>query len=282
MPRGAMVALVLLYMGPAALLRLHTARVDLNVCPACGRWSDDFAVAADEAVLVCPACGHRRRFTRLPLLALTGPSGAGKPAVAAVLAGRLQQCVVLEQDLLWLPDQLDPADEHRQFRGLWLRLVAALHQNGRPVLLCGTVVPGQLEACPERRLAGQIHDLALTCDDAELEARLRTRPPWRAWTDEKVARDAGVQPVGQAQRGDHHAADAAAGHQPQPPGQHRVRAGLGPAPSWRLGVSRAAPRSRPLRCGGLLVGYPGPLAVRVATRAPARAGRPRRRTGPGR
>jgi hypothetical protein len=75
-PREAMVALVLLYIGPAALLRLHTARVDLNVCPACGRWSDDFAVAADEAVLVCPACGHRRRFTRLPLFALTGP---GRP-----------------------------------------------------------------------------------------------------------------------------------------------------------------------------------------------------------
>jgi hypothetical protein len=84
---------------------------------------------------------HRRRFTRLPLLALTDPSGASKSAVATVLAGRLQQRVVLQQDLLWLPDQLDPADEHRQFRRLWLRLVATLHQNGRPVLLYGTVVP---------------------------------------------------------------------------------------------------------------------------------------------
>jgi hypothetical protein len=48
--------------------------------------------------------------------------------------------------------------------------------------------PGQLEACPERRLVGEIHYLALVCDDAALEARLRTRPTWRAWTDEKVAR----------------------------------------------------------------------------------------------
>ena len=44
-PRQATVALVLLYIGPAALLRLHTAQMDLNVCPACGRWSDDFVVA---------------------------------------------------------------------------------------------------------------------------------------------------------------------------------------------------------------------------------------------
>jgi hypothetical protein len=161
--------------------------VDLNVCPACGAWTDDFA-AADKAVLVCTACGHRRRFARLPLFALTGPSGAGKSAVGTVLARRLRRCVVLEQDLLWLPDQLDPADEHRQFRRLWLRLVAALHQNGRPVLLCGTVVPGQFEACPERRLVGEIHYLALVCDDAELAARLRARPAWRGWTDEEVAR----------------------------------------------------------------------------------------------
>jgi energy-coupling factor transporter ATP-binding protein EcfA2 len=161
--------------------------VDLNVCPACGEWSDDFVVA-QEAVLACPACGQRWPFARLPLFALTGPSGAGKSAVAAILAGRLQQSVVLEQDLLWLPDQLNPADDYRQFRRLWLRLVAALHQNGRPVLLCGTVVPGQLEACPERRLVGEIHYLGLVCGDAELEARLRARPAWRAWTDEKVAR----------------------------------------------------------------------------------------------
>ena len=161
--------------------------MDLNVCSACGEWSDDFIVAGEEAVLVCPACGQQRPFVRLPLFALTGPSGAGKSAVATILAGQLQQCVVLEQDLLWLPEQLDPADEHRQFRRLWLRLVAALHQNGRPVLLCGTVVPGQLEACPERRLVGQIHYLALVCEDAELEARLGARPPWRAWTPEKVA-----------------------------------------------------------------------------------------------
>ncbi|HEX8134219.1 MAG TPA: hypothetical protein VF880_12440 [Actinomycetes bacterium] len=162
--------------------------MDLNVCPACGAWSDDFLVADEEAVLACRACGHRWPFVRLPLFALTGASGAGKSAVGAMLVGRLRQVVVLEQDLLWLPDQLDSGDEHRQFRRLWLRLVAALHQNGRPVLLCGTVVPGQLEACPERRLVGELHYLALVCDDAELEARLRARPAWRGWSDEKVAR----------------------------------------------------------------------------------------------
>lgn len=162
--------------------------MDLSICDACGAWSDNVRVAEGPPALVCPACGHRRPFTRLPLFALTGPSAAGKSAVGTLLTGRLRECVVLEQDLLWLPDQLDPADEHRQFRRLWLRPVTALHQNGRPVLLCGTVVPGQLEACPERPLVGDIHYLALVCDEAELEARLQARPAWRAWTDDKVAR----------------------------------------------------------------------------------------------
>jgi hypothetical protein len=162
--------------------------VDLNICDRCGQWSEDLQLAQGAPALICPSCGQRRPFTRLPLLALTGPSAAGKSAVGTVLTGRLRQCLVLEQDLLWLPDQLDPAHEHRQFRRLWLRLVAALHQNGRPVLLCGTVVPGQLEACPERPLVGDIHYLALVCDDAELQTRLRARPAWRGWTDDKVAR----------------------------------------------------------------------------------------------
>jgi hypothetical protein len=215
--------------------------VDLNVCPACGEWSDDFVVAGEEAVLVCPACGQRRPFVRLPLFALTGPSGAGKSAVATVLAGQLEQCVVLEQDLLWLPEQLDPADEHRQFRRLWLRLVAALHQNGRPVLLCGTV-PGQLEACPERRLVGQIHYLALVCEDAELETRLGARPPWAGMDPEEGRWDAGLQPVGQGQRGDHGAADAAAGHRPsQRPGQRRRGARLGLAAARRAAVRGPMP-----------------------------------------
>jgi hypothetical protein len=149
--------------------------------------SDDIVVAGGEPMLACPACGARRGFTRLPLLLLTGASGTGKSAVGGLLAGRLPQCVVLEQDLLWLPGLRDPAGGYRRFRRLWLRLVAAIHQSGRPVLLCGTVVPGQLEACPERPLVGEIHYLALVCDDAELERRLRARPPWREWTDQRVA-----------------------------------------------------------------------------------------------
>jgi hypothetical protein len=66
-------------------------------------------------------------------------------------------------------------------------MVSAISQNGMPVLLCGTVVPGQFEESPERALVADIHYLALVCEDEELAARLRARPPWRGWTEERIA-----------------------------------------------------------------------------------------------
>ncbi|MGD9529153.1 nucleoside kinase [Pseudonocardia sp.] len=89
--------------------------------------------------------------------------------------------MLLEQDLLWQPGFDDPANDHRGFRTAWLRLAAAIGQNGRPVLLCGTVVPPELEPLPERALFSRIHYLALTAPAEVLAARLRARPAWREW-----------------------------------------------------------------------------------------------------
>jgi len=163
--------------------------MDLNVCSACGVWSDTPSVLVTEAVIVCDRCGHRQAFLRLPLFALTGASGTGKSTAVTQLADRLQdRVVVLEQDLLWVPEMQSATDDYRTFRCTWARLVAAIAQNGRPVLLAGTVLPGQLEACVQRRFIGEIHYLALVCDEAELEARLRGRPAWREFGQERIDR----------------------------------------------------------------------------------------------
>lgn len=161
--------------------------MDLHVCSACGRWAGSPDVLADDAVTVCERCGHRQRFVRLPMFALTGASGTGKSTVVSGLAGRLaERVVVLEQDLLWIPELRRPDGEHRAFRCTWARLVAALAQNGRPVLLSGTVVPGQLEVCPQRRFIGDIHYLALVCDGEALAVRLHDRPAWREFDQQRI------------------------------------------------------------------------------------------------
>jgi hypothetical protein len=138
---------------------------------------------------VCPACGHAHRFVRLPLFVLTGASGAGKSAVCLRLPARLPECVAFENDVLWRPEFATPADDYRGYRNLCLRVAKNIGQAGRPVVLCGTAIPGQIEPCPERRYFAEVHYLALVADEAMLAARLRARPAWReAGGDEFVAR----------------------------------------------------------------------------------------------
>lgn len=160
--------------------------LDLLICPGCGDRAD--VPSVERGRLVCRRCGHRRGFRRLPLLALTGPSGGGKSTVGPVLAQRLgAEVVVLEQDVLWTAGLRDDVDGHPVFRSTWLRMAAMIHQSGRPVVLCGTVVPPEFEPLPERVFFSAIHYLALVADPAVLAERLRARPAWREWDEPRIA-----------------------------------------------------------------------------------------------
>lgn len=152
----------------------------INVCPGCGAYSVDKEIDPTGPFAICPHCGHRQHFVRLPLFVITGASGAGKTTVCLDLVSRLRsECVVLESDVLWGPEFDTPADQYRRYRDLWLRLAKNISQAGRPVVLCGSAVPEQFESSPERRYFTVVHYLALVCEDAMLARRLRERPSWR-------------------------------------------------------------------------------------------------------
>jgi broad-specificity NMP kinase len=156
--------------------------LDLRICPSCGDRADRLVAAGAE--LECARCGHRWPFRRLPLFALTGPSGAGKSTLGPLLEARFGgEVVVLEQDVLWTGALRDDVSA---FRAVWLRMAAMLHQNGRPVVLCGTVAPPEFEPLPERAFFSEIHYLALVGTPEALGRRLRARPGWREWDEPRI------------------------------------------------------------------------------------------------
>jgi hypothetical protein len=150
-----------------------------NVCPQCGQYSDEKDIDDSGPFGVCPFCGFAHRFERLSLFVLTGASGSGKSTIGLALVPMQRECVVMESGVLWRPEFDTPKDGYRGYRNLWLRVAKNISQAGRPVVLVGSAVPEQFEPCPERRYFATIHHLALICEDAILEQRLRARPAWR-------------------------------------------------------------------------------------------------------
>lgn len=149
-----------------------------HVCPGCGGWSDLHVINQQPPVLICPLCGRSQSFSLSPLLVVTGASGAGKSEICRYLTGKVNECVILDTDIL-LMKGVDVSCGWDKYRGMWLRLVANISQSGRPVMLFGSVIPGQYEADSGRKYIGNIHYLSLICETEILTQRLCSRPTWR-------------------------------------------------------------------------------------------------------
>ena len=165
----------------------------LNVCDRCSEYRADKIIDPAGPYAICPVCGHKHAFLRLPLLIVGGPSGAGKSAVCRRLLGTLSEVVLLDGDILWRDAFNTPEDNYRDFFETWLRLAKNISQSGRPVVIfnAGMAVPENVEPCVERRYLSTVHYLALTCEDEALTDRLQRRPAWQessspAWIAEQI------------------------------------------------------------------------------------------------
>lgn len=153
----------------------------LNVCPHCGMYEVGKKIdhVGEECFAICSTCGYRHPFLQLPLFVVTGASGTGKTACALSLVAQTREYVVLETDILWDDRYNTPETHYREYREMWLRLAKNISQAGKPVILCGTAMPDQLEPCQERRYFSDVFYLALTCSDEDITTRLKSRPSWR-------------------------------------------------------------------------------------------------------
>jgi hypothetical protein len=149
------------------------------VCAACGDYNrlmiDKTAQSAQ-----CLSCGHAEPMRIVPLFIVTGASGVGKTAVVGELRRLMPEWEVFETDLIWGADW-------QQVRNNWLRIAYSIAQSGRGTILCGTMLPEEIDRCDHRDRFSQVHYLSLHCDDSTRDARLRVRPGWRGCTEEFIA-----------------------------------------------------------------------------------------------
>lgn len=127
----------------------------------------------------------KKQLHQVPLLVVSGASGAGKSAVYQILLGKLQEVVMLEGDLLWRAEFDKPDTKYRDFFETWLRICRDISQSGRPVVMfnAGMGVPENIEPCVGRQHFSKVHYLALVCEDDVLADRLRQRPERRDCSD---------------------------------------------------------------------------------------------------
>lgn len=116
--------------------------------------------------------------TRLFLIG--GASGSGKTAICNQIAGKIDNLIALDGDVIWNCGNFTP-DKTDAFYSFVLRLCLEIEKSGAAVAVfhAGAGVPGNIENCPERKLFDEVHYLGLYCGDDELEKRLRARPEWQ-------------------------------------------------------------------------------------------------------
>ena len=141
------------------------------VCASCGEYVQPVVSVATQSMR-CPHCHYIEAQRIGPLWIVTGTSGVGKTTIVPHLRTLLPAWEIFDTDLIHAADW-------QQHRSNWLRLAHAIAQNGRYTMLCGTLLPADVDRCDHRPFFSSIYYLNLHCDDATREARLLARPAWR-------------------------------------------------------------------------------------------------------
>lgn len=121
---------------------------------------------------------------KLPLFIVTGASGVGKSTVATELRGMLPNFDVFETD--FFPQSTNSLLDLHGKRAILLRFAYKVAQSGRGTIICGTMMPWDVEKCDDYNNFSEICYINLHCDDETRNERLRNRSDKATWTDEML------------------------------------------------------------------------------------------------
>lgn len=122
--------------------------------------------------------GEKHLEGKSPLFIVTGASGSGKTFVIPELRKVLPDFEIFDLD--WISPFM--GDDWQKLRNIWLRVARSIALGGRLTLLCGTMMPRDVEQCVDFSYFSRVYYLNLHCDDGIREMRLRARN----WPDDMI------------------------------------------------------------------------------------------------
>src|SRR5699024_4166223 len=114
---------------------------------------------------------------KLPLFIITGASGTGKSTVVPYLQKLLPNFAVFDIDPIF-----DDVGDWQKLKNIWLRVASDLAKSNRMTVLCGTMLPWDIEKCTNYHDFSHIYYINLHCNDEVRSIRLRERD----WTDDVI------------------------------------------------------------------------------------------------
>ncbi|WP_442603115.1 AAA family ATPase [Paenibacillus sp. KN14-4R] len=107
-------------------------------------------------------------MNKLPLFVVTGASGTGKTTISSLVRKLLPDFDVFDLDIINNVDwQIAKAN--------WLRIAYSISLSGRGTVLCGTMIPENIETADHKDKFDRIYYMNLHCNDSVREERLKAR-----------------------------------------------------------------------------------------------------------
>lgn len=124
-------------------------------------------------------------MSKLPLYVLTGSSATGKTTVIKELRRLMPNYEVFDHVEIkpFIREESSNKVDRKRLNNIWLRVARNIAESARITILCGRILPVELEKCEDFSYFSQVNFLILHCDDETREKRLRSR---KKMTDKKI------------------------------------------------------------------------------------------------